>query len=181
MTTLFATTFLPQVATKLFWIKTNRVLAWSLIVSPPVQYCIGMSFMTGLWIDLAILVAHGVLSLALFGKPETRDRAFNFAIHVLGFRSADMSERNRFLMSGYRIVLGAVAAGMIFWKSGYLGAAVIILCLYPLLRLSISVCQHIYLAVGAAMRRWRRYSVAESVATAILMLYLYVSFINLIK
>lgn len=129
MTTLFAPSFFPQVGTKLFWIKANRVLAWSLIVSPPIQFCIGMSFITGLWIDLAILVAHGALSLALFGKPETRERTWKVTMHLLGFRSADMSERNRFLLSGYRIVLGAVAAGMIFWKSGYLGAAVIVLCL----------------------------------------------------
>ena len=181
MITSHASSLFPKVATKLFWIKTNRVLAWSLIVSPFVQFAIGMSFITGLWIDLAILAAHAVLSLALFGKPETRERTWNVTMHLLGFRSRDMSERNRFLLTGYRIVLGAVAASMTFWESGLAGKVVIVLCLYPMLRLSISVFQHLYLAIGAAMRRWHKARLAEAVATAALALYAYVSFINLIK
>jgi hypothetical protein len=58
---------------------------------------------------------------------------------------------------------------------------VIVLLLYPMLRLSISVCQHLYLATGAALRRWRMQRFARVVAACALALYLYVSLANLIK
>ncbi len=70
---------------------------------------------------------------------------------------------------------------MIWWDSGIPGAVVIVLCLYPLLRLSISVFQHLHLAIGAAMRRWRKGRLAEPAAACVIALYVYVSFINLIK
>jgi hypothetical protein len=181
MNTLFATTFCPQVATKVFWIKTNRLLAWSLIFSPLIQLAAGMRFMTGLWIDLAILAAHGVLSLALFGKPETKARTFQFGMHVLGFRASGMSERHRFLLTGYRIALGALVTALLFW-SGSAALAVGLLCAYPLLRLPVSAGQHIYLAIAAALHRWRqKRSIAEALAACILALYAYVSFVNMIR
>jgi hypothetical protein len=43
MNAIFTTTFCPQVATKVFWIKANRVLAWSLIVSPPLLFVVPSS------------------------------------------------------------------------------------------------------------------------------------------
>lgn len=181
MTTLFATTYFPQVATKLFWIKANRVLAWSLIVSPVLQLAIGMRFETGLLIDVAILAAHGVLSVALFGKPETRERTWNFFTHAMGFKSVSMSERNRFLLSGYRIALAVAALALIPLSGGYVAFAVCMVCLYPLLRLPISIAQHIFLSVGAAMRRWRKRDNAEMAATAILFLYFFISLLNLVR
>ena len=181
MTTFFATTFCPQVATKIFWIKANRTLAWALVFSRLVQLAIGMRFITGLWIDLALLAGHGVLSLALFGKPETRERTWNFFMHVMGLKSAGMTDRNRFLLSGYRIALAVAALALLSATGSYLAIALCMLCFYPLLRLPISIGQHIYLSVAAAMRRWRKREDAELAAFAIMMVYFFVSVLNLFR
>ena len=181
MTTFSATTFCPQVATKVFWIKANRVLAWTLVVSPPVQMAIGMRFITGFWIDLAIFAAHGALSLALFGKPETRERTWNVFLHLMGFRATGMSERNRFLLTGYRIAIAAGAVTLMTFIGGRIGFAVFLICLYPLLRMPISIGQPIYLAVEAAMRRWRQRDAAAMVAVAVMVVYFYISAFNLFR
>ena len=181
MTTFFATTFCPQVATKVFWIRANRVLAWSLVASPAVQMAIGMRFMTGLWIDLAILAAHGVLSLALFGKPETRERTGNFVVHVMGFKVDGMSERNRFLLTGYRIAIAAVAFGMLYLGGRLVGFAAALLFVFLLLRLPFSIMGHIYSAVEAAMRRWRNRDSASLMAFAVVVLYFVLSAFNLFR
>lgn len=177
MTTLSLSHFRPQLASKLFWMRANRVLAWSLIASPPLQWALGMRFATGLQLDLAILLAHGALSFALFGKPETKARTFSVAMHILGFRSADMSERNRFLLTGYRIAAGLVAVGLLMLPLKLVWIAL----LYPLMRLPLSVIQHIYDAIVAAMRRWGLRSSSGQSAGAIVFVYLLVSLINLAR
>jgi hypothetical protein len=55
MTTLAFAPARPLLTTKLFWIRANRVLAWSLIASPPLQWALGVRFGAGLLADLAIL------------------------------------------------------------------------------------------------------------------------------
>jgi hypothetical protein len=181
MSTLSSTTFCPQVATKVFWIRTNRLLAWSLIVSPLIQFLAGVRFMTGLWIDLAILLAHGVLSLALFGKPETRERTFEVAMHVLCLRVGVMSNRNRFLLTGYRVAVGAAVLTVLL-LSGRPALLLGVPFAYALLRLPVSVAQHIYLAIAAALSRWRaKRNTAEALAACILSLYGYISFYNLVR
>ena len=181
MSTFFATTICPQVATKVFWIKINRVLAWSLVISPPVQMAIGMRFITGFWIDLAILAAHGALSLALFGKPETRERAWSFSMHVMGFKGAAMSERHRFLLAGYRIAIAVAAITLMLVTGSYIAFGLFPLCLYPLLRLPVSIMQHLYWAVETAMRRWRKRESADLAAVLVLFLYFFFSFFNLYR
>lgn len=148
-TFLHLTDAFPDIGGKLFWMKANRILAWSLIVSPPLQWAAGMSFLTGLLIDLAILLVHGLLSLALYGKPENKARSFSFSMHVMGFRDKEMSERNRFLLTGYRMLLAAFAIAVPIM---YIPAVVLVL--YPLLRLPITLVQHILLAMEYALRRW---------------------------
>ncbi len=179
MTTLFATTFCPQVATKLFWIKTNRVLAWSMIASPVVEIAAGVPLIVGLSISLALLVAHGLLSLVLFGKPETKSKAFEFGMHVVGIRAPGLSDRHRFLLTGYRIAIATVAIALATFTS--YGAFVPLLCIYPLIRLPFTVMQHIYVAVKYAVKRWRVRDAANFPAEIVVGLYVLVSFFNLIK
>lgn len=181
MSTLFATTFCPQVATKLFWIKANRVLAWSLIVSPPLQIIVGFPFVAGLLIDLAILVAHGVLSLVLFGKPETKEKVFAFGMHVMGLRARGMGERQRFLLTGYRIVIPAVAIALMFLAPGYATFALCVVCFYQLLRLPFTVMQHIFNAVIYAFRRWGLRDYATVNGVIIVAVYLLLSVANLAR
>lgn len=180
MTTFPFVQFCPQIASKLFWIKANRVLAWSLIVSPLVQWALGMAFVTGVLIDLAILAAHGVLSLVLFGKPETRARTWNLTMHAMGFRSGAMSERNRFLLTGYRIGLAALAMALMYWSGSYTAFALLMLCFYPLMRLPVTIGQHVFGAVVYALRRWRfERDNAQAVAAVLVIVYVLVSFFNL--
>ncbi len=181
MTTLAATSFFPDLTRKIFWIKTNRVLAWSMIVSPPVQIATGVAFMTGLWIDLVILAVHGVLSLVLFGKPETKEKIFHFGMHVWGFRTKVISERHHFLLSGYRIVLATSAIGALFVTPGVLVLPIWLVFFYQLLRLPITVMQHIYLALIYAFRRWKMKGNDEAIATLILLVYLLLSLINIVR
>ena len=184
---IMTTATLPRLCigafSKLFWIRTNRVLAWAMIVSPALQWAAGMRFWTGFWIDAGILVAHGLLSLALFGKPETKARIFSFGMHVMGYRSPDMSERNRFLLSGYRIALatGAMLA-LTFVPNPFLIIAVTILFFYPMLRLGISIVQHLYVASRMAARRWRwGEGATDAMSTGVVYMYLMVSFFNLVR
>jgi hypothetical protein len=181
MSALFVTTFFPQAATRLFWIKANRVLAWSLIVSPPLQIVAGFPVVAGLLIDLAILVGHGVLSLVLFGKPETRAKVFALGMHVMGFRPRNLGERQRFLLTGYRIAIPVVAITLLSLAPGYGSFAVCLVCFYPLLRLPITVMQHIFTAVIYAFRRWGLRDYATVNAVIIVALYLLLSVANLAR
>ena len=177
MTTLSLASFHPRLTSKLFWMRANRILAWSLIVSPPLQWALGMRFADGLLIDLAIVLVHGALSFTLFGRPETKARAFSVAMHVFGFRSAGMTRRNRFLLTGYRIGAGLAAIGLLISPLPLIWLAL----LYPLLRLPISIIQHLYGAIVAAMGRWGMRSSAGETADAIVFAYLLVSLMNLVR
>lgn len=165
---------------KLFWIRANRVLAWSLIASPPLQWALGMNFAVGFMIDLVILLVHAGLSFALFGKPETKSatksRAFKASMHLFGFRDAALSARNRFLLTGYRISGGMLAIVVLLTPI----PLVWLLLLYPLLRLPISVFQHMYLAIMYALQRWGVRRHAMAITVCIIVAYVVVSFINLV-
>ena len=177
MTTFYLAKAHPLVVSKLFWIKANRVLAWSLIASPPLQWLFGMTFMTGLWIDLGILLVHALLSFVLFGKPATKAKAFKASMHLFGFRAAGMTERNKFLLTGYRIALAVGALLLMYTPLAWLA----LVALYPILRLAVTVAQHIFEAVLYAMARWERRADAALAAIAIVVLYFAVSFINLVR
>ncbi|MEO7497769.1 MAG: hypothetical protein ABIT83_09975 [Massilia sp.] len=181
MNTLHLAHIFPQAVSKLFWMRVNRALAWSLIFSPPLQWALHMPFVTGLGIDLAILLAHAAMSFALFGKPETRERVFNAGMHLLGFRAGGMSERNRFLLSGYRIALGAIPIALLASPLKYDATIAAVVLVYPLLRLQLTVIQHIYLAVRYALRRWGMREDASGGALAIVIAYVLVSFINMVR
>lgn len=177
MTTFFLAKDHPLAISKLFWIKANRVLAWSLIVSPPLQWLFGMAFMTGLWIDLGILLVHAALSLILFGTPATKTKAFKASMHLFGFRAADLTGRNKFLLTGYRIALAIGALLLMFTPLAWFA----LVALYPILRLAVTIVQHIFEAVLYAMARWGRRAIAENVAIAIVVLYFAVSLVNLVR
>lgn len=177
MITLSPSRLRPQLTSKLFWMRANRILAWSLIASPPLQWALGMRFANGLLIDLAIVLVHGALSFTLFGKPETKARAFSIGMHVFGWRAAGMSPRNRFLLTGYRIGAGLAAIGLLMLPL----PVIWLVLLYPLLRLPVSIIQHIYEAIVAAMVRWGKRGSAAASAGAIVFAYLLMSLINLVR
>jgi hypothetical protein len=177
MTTLSHACFRPRLTSKLFWMRANRILAWSLIASPPLQWALGMRFANGLLIDLAIVLVHGALSFTLFGKPETKARAVSIGMHVFGFRAAGMSPRNRFLLTAFRIGAGLVAIGLLMLPLPLIW----LVLLYPLLRLPVSIIQHLYEAIVAAMVRWGMRGSAGASAGAIVLVYLLVSLINLVR
>lgn len=181
MTTASLTGIRASASSKLFWIRTNRLLAWSMVISPAAQWAAGMRFWTGFWIDMAILLAHAVLSFALFGKPEDKSRAFSFSMHVMGFRSAGLSARNGFLLTGYRIALGGGASLVLaYGRYPVVMAAIAVFFFYPMLRLAVSIMQHIFLATRIATRRWRwGDSMSVALAVSIVVLYFDVSIINL--
>lgn len=164
----------PLLATKLFWISLNRAFAWSLIVSPPVHWLLGVSFNTGMLINLGILLAHAVLSFALFGKPETKARAASVSMYLFGLRLDALSVRNAFLLTGYRIAAGTVAIGLLATPVPLVWLPL----LYPLLRLPVSVCEHIARAAGYALRRWGMRGETEGVATMIVVAYVALSIVN---
>lgn len=173
--------FRHQAVSKLFWMRVNRVLAWALIVSPFVQWALHLPLENSIQFDLVILLAHAAMSFALFGKPETRQRAFKISMHVLGFRPAGLTDRNRFLLSGYRIALAAIPIMLLATPfHGDVQVAALVL-IYPVLRLQVSLIQHIYLAVKYAMKRWGMRDTATHGALIIVLLYLVVSIANFVR
>jgi hypothetical protein len=181
MTALTINNRRPQILSKPFWMRANRVLAWTLLFSPLVQLAMHMTFARGLQLDLALLLGHGALSLILFGKPKARTRTFRVEMHVLGFRLHDLSERNRFLLGGYRIALGAFAATVMFMSGGLTAFVTFIAFFYPLLRQPVTVIQHIYNATMLALRRWGMGENADVIASSIVLAFMLASFVNLVK
>lgn len=181
MTTLsLCPSFTRPLTSKLFWIRANRLLAWSLVFAPFVELAGHIRLEYSLPIDLTILLAHGSLSFVLFGKPEIKDRAFAFTMHVMGFRAGSLSERNRFLLSGYRIALAFLAMALIIFVPGELPKfAAFFIFIYPLFRLSLTVAQHVYLACLYSLRRWtwsRERRLASGLALFISAAYMVASF-----
>jgi hypothetical protein len=193
---------LPRIATlvppKVIWMRVNRVLAWALIVSPLVQIVLGTAFRRGLALDLAILLAHAALSLALFGMPNSATRRFSVALHVFGRRPARLSARNLFLLSGLRIaqtlLLGLLlfaltllpalllngAARLLMVVSVWIVPAAALLA-WPLLRAPLTLVQHLHPAIELALRRWGMRGHAQDLALTILIAFFFFSFINLIR
>lgn len=97
---------------RLSWMRLNRALAWGLVLSPLVQIALGTNFWRGLALDLAILLAHGALSLALFGPP--RAPASSRWLLWVGIEPEGLSPRNRFLMTGWSIALAVMYTPAIF-------------------------------------------------------------------
>jgi hypothetical protein len=136
---------------KVFWLKANRALAWALVLSPPVQIVLGTPFLRGLAFDLALLAAHAVASLLLFGLPRTQGRS-RWLLFV-GIEPQGLSPRNRFLMTGWSIALAlAYAPAFLFIPLAalVLGPA----WLLSWLLLPMRTISHVFQAAQYAGRRW---------------------------
>ncbi len=94
-------------AHKKLWLRINRALAWGLIVSPLLQIMLGSALVPGLILDLVILLVHGGLSVWLFGLPKSPKRD-DGTMHWIGTSEARMSPRNRFLLSGWRLMISTL-------------------------------------------------------------------------
>ena len=149
------------------WVRLNRVLAWAMLVAPIVELACQISLATSLLADLVLMLAHGILSLLLFGVPKLKGQKFSFSMHIMGIRATGMSARNTFLLSGYRIALPIFVLSLGFVSPWFLLLSV--LTLYPFLRWGISMIQHIHLALKYALQRNR---VAPTHADWIVALYL---------
>ena len=155
-------------------IQVNRVLAWAIVVSPAIQIATRTDFWRGLLFDLALVVAHGVLSILLFGPPRlagegrrkapARLGARQILLRMTGIGRAGPSPRNALLLGGYRILLGlayfAAIVGVqltaLWWPFGlapWLTLVLMLLGLYALARLPFSSLGHVYTATGYATRR----------------------------
>lgn len=177
---------------KVIWMRVNRVLAWALIVSPLAQIALGTAFMRGLALDLAILLAHAALSLALFGMPKNAARRFSVALHVFGQQPEGLSPRNQYLLSGHRVgltllfVLLILAAQPLTDLPGFfifVGPTILLLMLacWPLVRMPLTLVQHLYPSIVQALRRWGMRRHMEDAAAVITGLFFLLSFINLIR
>lgn len=186
----------PAVNTKLLWIRFNRLLAWALLLSPPVQIMMGTGFVNGLVFDLALLLVHGVLSLILFGTPRAASfRAQHQLARFLGGKRDALTGRDRFLLDGWRIlistlnpwVLGLMAyavmlAAMFVNIIGLLFLPLISAMLYFNLLLPVSILRHVRDASSYAYRRWRIPSTqAIWLGWATMGVFAVLSFVNLFK
>ncbi|MFZ6658497.1 hypothetical protein [Undibacterium sp. TJN19] len=170
-----ASLFVTFATSRMNWIRFNRVLAWALILTPAVQLMLRFQWKDGLMLDFTLFIAHGILSLILFGIPKIKKKKFTLSMHVLGFRPRGMSARNNFLLTGYRLAMAMAAPALLFIP--YLSWSFLLL-LYPVLRMSISFIQHIFGAINYALLRW---GVRDVDATFPVLIYLIVFFINLCK
>jgi hypothetical protein len=96
------------VSDKKLWMRVNRFLAWALVGSPVLQIMLGTDLVRGLWLDLAILIAHGALSVALFGLPKNKDPRQILWTRFAGLPEYSMSPRNKFLLSGWRVAVSSL-------------------------------------------------------------------------
>ncbi|MBI3729736.1 MAG: hypothetical protein HY254_15565 [Burkholderiales bacterium] len=137
--------------TKANWVRFNRILAWAMVITPLLQFFIRANLAHALLVDFGLLLAHGILSLILFGIPKVKRQKFTFSMHVLGFRWHVLSPRNEFLLTGYRMAQALSALPLLFipgvrWLA--------LLLFYPSLRMPVSFIQHLYRAIAFAFQRW---------------------------
>ncbi|PWF47861.1 hypothetical protein C7C56_013430 [Massilia glaciei] len=160
------------------WMRLNRILAWALLISPVVQLLMGTNFWRALPFDFALLLGHGALSLVLFGVPKMKGKGLSTPMLGFGIRDIGMSARNDFLLSGYRIAM-VVVAGMLVWAHPLLWMT-IPTAFYSILRLPVSIIEHLYNAIVYAFKRWgvggRTSDFAELIVTA----YFLLSIANLV-
>jgi hypothetical protein len=187
---------LPEVNTKLLLIRFNRLLAWSLLLSPPVQIMMGTGFLNGIVFDLVLLLLHGLLSLILFGTPRAASfRAQHRLTRFLGGKRDSLMGRDRFLLDGWRIlisllnpwVLGVLAYAVTFAATlvniiGLLFLPLVSAMLYFNLLLPVSVLRHVRDASSYAYRRWH-IPAAEAVwlGWGTMWVFVVLSIVNLLK
>ncbi|MFZ6745679.1 hypothetical protein ACO0LC_20850 [Undibacterium sp. JH2W] len=136
--------------TRANWLRFNRVLACAMVITPVVQFFIRADLSLALLVDFGLLLAHGILSLILFGIPKVKNQKFTFSMHVLGFRLHPLSPRNEFLLTGYRLAQAiSVLLLLLIPGAGWLT----LLMFYPSLRMPVSFVQHLKRAIAYALQR----------------------------
>ncbi len=146
---------------KALWLRINRALAWALLTSPVWHWLLGTSFGAGLLVDLWLLLAHGALSLVLFGKPKIPPGSMPLANWALGITPQQASARARFLMTGWKVVLAVfyVGVGWVFlaWLNPVAGSSgwVILWMFFWAMRLPFSTWGHVNGAGAYAALRWK--------------------------
>jgi hypothetical protein len=174
-------------------IRFNRALAWALVVSPVVQIALGVNFWRGLAFDVVLLLAHGALSLKLFGMPKTaKTPTAKRALLVAGISPEPVGPRNKLLLGGYRVLLGTLYVIGAVFMSRYLPggdlqaldqAAWLYLALggYVMLRLPFSSLGHVFAASGYAARRQGYGKGSEFAAEAVVVAFVLASTWNLLR
>ena len=148
-------TLTERLTSRALWIRLNRLLAWSVVISPFVQIALRTNLVNGLLLDLALLVAHGALSLWLFGLPRSakKDRWMLW----LGLAPGSLSPRGRFLMTAWRVALGLLWIPALYVLATTFGATALVvlpLCVPLWLLQPVFVLGHVFGASGYAFRRW---------------------------
>jgi hypothetical protein len=182
----------PWLGYKLLMIRLNRVLAWALLVSPALHIIWGTSFWRVVGIDLLVLLAHGLLSLALFGKPRsTNFRAQHSMRRFLGGRRDVLQGRERFLLDAWRILISLIHPALLIFVAYWMAAVPLLWWLYlPAisgllffqLLLGASVLRHVRDATAYAYRRWRiSADEAQLLGWLTLGVFVMLTYCNLIK
>lgn len=189
---------------KQLWMRVNRALAWALVASPVLQILLRTDLARGLWLDLAILMAHAALSLALFGLPQYKNLRKTVGTRWFGLSELGMSPRNQFLLGAWRMVVSvlwliAIPCAVFAWgwlatvvpqlqsASVSVGVGVLVLPLFSFsvfywLLLQHSLITHLYQATGYALRRWGyTHNAAPWVARALVAVFVYSSIVNLFR
>jgi hypothetical protein len=202
MTLILATPNLAStwVSDKKRWMRVNRFLAWALVASPVLQIMLGTDLVRGLWLDLAILIAHGALSVAIFGLPKNKDPRQTIWTRWAGLPEHGMSPRNKFLLSGWRVAVSSlwlVAIPTVVTVWGWLDTAVPALqglrlgiLLIPILYvggffgllLQYGLVTHLHRASVYALRRWGYAPTnAPELAFWLVVVFLITSIANLVR
>lgn len=161
--------------TRANWVRFNRILAWAMVITPVLQFFIRANLAHALLVDFGFLLAHGILSLILFGLPKVKRQKFTFSMHVMGFRWHVLSPRNEFLLTGYRMVQ-AISVFPLLFIPGVRWLA--LLLFYPSLRIPVSFIQHLYRAIAFAFQRW---GIKYLDAGLVVCIYLFFFIANLLR
>jgi hypothetical protein len=181
---------------KLLVIRFNRLLGWALLASPPVQIMLGTGFWRGLAWDLAILLVHGLISMAVFGTPRASSfRAQHGLQRFFGGSREALRGRDIFLLDAWRVLVSLLSPLPLTMLAVPLSMIVLILPLLGLLILPIisaflffqllftaSVLRHVRDATAYAYRRWGlTQSKAAMLGWLTMSCFVALSFMNLIK
>lgn len=146
---------LERLTAKRLWIRINRLLAWAVVISPFIQIALGTNLLRGLLLDLGFLLAHGVLSLWLFGLPKAAaDERWKLWV---GLRPRGLSVRGAFLLTAWRIALGLawIPASFVLGKVfGPVALIAALACLPLWLLQPFFVMGHVFGASEYAFKRW---------------------------
>jgi hypothetical protein len=189
---------------KKLWLRVNRVLAWLLVISPVLQIVLRSNLVNGLMLDLAILVVHAALSIWLFGAPKLASAADTAWMRRMGVSYAQLTLRNRFLLSGWRVLLSsgyqvvfalviattAMLNKHLVWLSSDIPALIAttllisspVFVLFYGFMLPYAIVTHTFGASRYALRRWGvTKSAASGLSTLIVVVFLITSIANLVR